>query len=375
MGRFLFVTWAGGGNVHPLAKLGARLVEVGHEVRVLGPRELTDRFTSHGMAFVPHRTGAEWMGVEGVTWPRDDEEKAAFHRGLAADVIAEAGSAPTDVLVVDYMQPDALCAAELSYRPVVAFVHTLYARMAVGPFSPMLMLADVGSINRLRDELGLPSVERITDLLDRATRVLVTTVPELDRPDDIPDNVRYVGPILQESDDGWTPPWTTAAHPLVVVAMGTTSMDEAPVVQLVLDAIEPLPVRVLVTLGEHLEPAAFRTPDNAVLSGFVHHSAVLPDASLFIGHGGLGGISAALAHGVPVLSIPLGRDQPANAEHVEAVGAGRSVSKDASMDDVRAAVAGVLADASYREAAQRMASVIAGYGNGARAIDELEALL
>lgn len=377
MGRFLFVTWPGGGNVHPLVALGSRLVARGHDVRVLGPDELAGRFTSEGLTFRAHRSGAEWTGRGGhVPWPTTDEDRAAFLRGLAADVAAEIAREPTDVVLVDFMQPDALCAAEACGLPFVAFVHTLYARLPRGAFSPMSILTGVDGLNALRAELGLPPLADTNDLLDRATRTIVTTVPELDRPDGIPPNVRYVGPMLGEAlTDGADVVPPDDDSPLVVASMGTTSMDEAPVVRRVIDALAELSVRGLVTVGEHLQPGDFTSPRSIAVSGFVPHAAVLPRADLFVGHAGLGGISAALTYGVPMVLMPLGRDQPANAAHVEVVGAGLTLSKEASTDEIRTAVSAVLGDDAYRRAAHGLASCIEPYGNGAVAVDELEALL
>ena len=65
-----------------------------------------------------------------------------------------------------------------------------------------------------------------------------------------------------------------------------------------------------------------RLPPNATRTGYVRHGAVLPHADLVIDHAGLGTVLAALAHGLPQLCVPLGRDQPANAAAVSRTGAG-----------------------------------------------------
>jgi UDP:flavonoid glycosyltransferase YjiC (YdhE family) len=83
----------------------------------------------------------------------------------------------------------------------------------------------------------------------------------------------------------------------------------------------------------------------------------------------------ALAHGVPLVCVPMGRDQFHNSQRVEEVGAGITVPMDAPVSDIREAVANVLSDDSYRAGAARIAGVIAGYGNGTAAVTELEALL
>jgi UDP:flavonoid glycosyltransferase YjiC (YdhE family) len=256
-----------------------------------------------------------------------------------------------DVLLVDHMTSNAgLEQALASGVPTAAIVHTLWS------FVPSL-------------EGGFAPAGYL-DLLARLDRLLVCTVEALDGSISRPPNLRYVGPVLEPEgpDAGWLPP----ARSLVVVSMGTTDLGEAPVVQRVLDALAPLEVDVVVTLGAHLDASSFRVPPNARLLPFVRHSALLPHADLFIGHGGHGGIMAAMAFGVPMVLVPLDRDQPHNAARVEAVGAGRVVAKDAGVDELRAAVEAVRTGERERSAVIDMANAIAGYGDAA--VAEVEAL-
>jgi MGT family glycosyltransferase len=361
----LLVTWEGGGNVAPLVVLAGELVRRGHDVRVLGPPgTVADRFGATGVAYQPCQAAAEW-GPE------------AF-RQLAFDVAAELRRVPTDVAVVDYMQPSALCGAESTGVPVVAFVHTLFARQAVTDHSPMAMAADVDGTNALRRELGLAPVEQLIQLLEQVALVLVTTLEELDRPEGAPPRtVRYVGPLVEDAgpDEGWRPPGDRAHGPLVVVSMGTTAMDEGPVLQRVLDALDGAPLRVLVTLGPHLRPEDLRVPENATLAGYVRHAAVLRHADLCVNHAGLGSIGAALSFGVPMVCLPLGRDQPANAEAVAAARVGRVVAPDAPADHLRATVLDVLADVACRRNAARLADRIRALDGPTRAAEAVESLL
>jgi UDP:flavonoid glycosyltransferase YjiC (YdhE family) len=361
-GSFLFVTWAGGGNVPPLVALARRLRARGHRVRVLGSGDLAGRFVAEALPFRAYRSEEAW---------RD---------GLAEDVAAEARRQPTDVAVVDYMQPAAMCGAEAAPCRVVALLHTLYTSVALGEFSPMRMAATDEGIATLRRRLGLEPIAHVTDLLDRAACVLVLTTREFDGADGagsgIPPNLRYVGPIVEDAgpDRGWSPPWPDE-RPLVVVSLGTTPMDEGPLLQTVLAAFEALPVHVFATVGNHLDPANFRAPANAVVAGYVRHAAVLPHAATYVTHAGLSGIGAALTYGVPMLCIPLGREQPANARRVEAIGAGLVLGSDATVSDLRRALRALLDDPSYRTAATDTAAAIRADGSGAVAVDALEQLL
>jgi MGT family glycosyltransferase len=344
--RYLFVTWDGGGNVNPVLALTSRLTGRGHAVGVLGPPSVAVRVEGAGGAFVPRTPGA--------TWDLD---------AIADDVTAAVASAGPDVLVVDHMLPSALCAAEATGRPSAALVHTLYgANVRDGELVVMGMAASVDGVNAVRERLGLPAVDRLRDVLGRAGPVLVLCPAELDAPP--VEGASYVGPVLEDAgpDAGWAPP--VGEEPLVAVSLGTTPMDEAPVLQRVLDASAGLPVRVVATVGGHLDPASFPAPPNASVVPCVRHAAVLPHAGALVTHAGLGSVLAALAHGVPMVCLPLGREQPANATAVARVGAGHVLEPDAAPDVVRDAIAAVLAG-------PRPAPID---GSGARAVAALEGL-
>jgi UDP:flavonoid glycosyltransferase YjiC (YdhE family) len=60
---------------------------------------------------------------------------------------------------------------------------------------------------------------------------------------------------------------------------------------------------------------------------------------------------------------------------VQALGAGLVLPPTATEAEVRQAVERLLDEPSFRDSAERLAAVIAGYGAGARAVEALEALL
>lgn len=339
----LFATWWGGGNQNPFLALGARLAARGHHIRVLGPPELCPAFASEGFERV----------LTAGPMPAADEVMADIERAAA------------DVVVVDYMATHALCGAERSGVPTVALVHTLYRTLLEsGELPTMAMAGSALTINDLRSGLGLPPVARLRELLDRSAAVLVATIDEIDGAAAVPvaGNVHYVGPLLEGpgADAGWSPPWPAGdLRPLVLVCLGTTPMGEAAALQRVIDAVRAVPLRVLVTAGPHLDPAAFDIPDNVVITGYVRHAAVLPEARLLVTHAGLGSVSAALAFGVPMVCLPLGREQPANAARVLALGAGQRLEPAAAPADIRRAIDGVLTEPGYRNRARALAAKIA----------------
>ena len=133
-----------------------------------------------------------------------------------------------------------------------------------------------------------------------------------------------------------------------MVSAGTAGDPDAEVDLLcrVAAALAVLPVRGFVTLPDYVDAARIAWPANVTVSGYVRHSAVLPHADVLITHAGLGSVTAALAHGVPMVCLPLGREQPDNAAAVARMGAGRSLPSGATPASIGAAV---LAELARRE--------------------------
>jgi MGT family glycosyltransferase len=210
----------------------------------------------------------------------------------------------------------------------------------------------------------------------RVDRVLVLTSPWLDYPEErLPRHVRYVGPAF-DSDAAlsWSSPWPPDhPDPLVVVTLSYLFQVEDAAVQRVLDVLGELPVRVLL-LGKEAATVHLQVPPNAVVRGWVPHTAVLPEASLVVTHGGIGTMTGALAHGVPLLCLPLWPEQRWNSARAEQIGAARVVSGDAPTAEIRAAIDSLLGSTSYRTAAAQAAARTERDGCE-RAVERLEGML
>ncbi|HEX5268343.1 MAG TPA: nucleotide disphospho-sugar-binding domain-containing protein [Acidimicrobiales bacterium] len=235
---------------------------------------------------------------------------------------------------------------ERSGLPTVALVHTLYTALLVdGAPHPIGMAGSIDAVNSVRAELGLVEVARHADLLRAAALGLVAAPRELDAAGPVPPDVVYAGGLSEGPgpDAGWTPP--PGPGPLVVVSLGTAgSADpEREVLIRVTDALGRLPVRGLVNLPGYIDGADLTPAANVVVSDYVRHAAVLPHAALLVTHAGLGSVVAALDHAVPMVCLPLGRDQPENARAVARVGAGSVLSPDASAEEITTAVKELLA--------------------------------
>ena len=139
-------------------------------------------------------------------------------------------------------------------------------------------------------------------------------------------------------------------------------------------ALGSLPVRGLVTTGPVVDPEQIEAPDGVTVVRSAPHREVLAQADVLLTHGGHGTVIKGLVAGVPIVCMPIGRDQPDNAARLVHRGAGLKVSKNASPARVAAAVRQVLDDPSYRRHAARLGEQLRAEAESGAAVAELEAL-
>jgi MGT family glycosyltransferase len=144
----------------------------------------------------------------------------------------------------------------------------------------------------------------------------------------------------------------------------------------VLAGLRDLPVNVIATVGREIDPAEFGPqPANVRIERYIPQSVVLPLSDVVVSHGGSGSVIGALAHGLPMILIPLGADQPYNAARCADLGVARVLDAvGATSATVREAVVTVLADPTFRQAAQRLRDEIAGLPDPAHAVTLIERL-
>jgi MGT family glycosyltransferase len=179
-------------------------------------------------------------------------------------------------------------------------------------------------------------------------------------------------------DDGLsTAPARPRAEPVVYFTLGTVfNLECGDLFARVLAGLRELPVSVVATLGDQIDPDDLGPqPATIRIERYVPQSLVLPRCSAVVCHGGSGSVLGALAHGLPLVVIPMGADQPLNAARCEALGVGRVLDALRSPpDDIRAAVAGVLDEPRYRGAAERVRDEIATLAPASHAVALLERL-
>jgi UDP:flavonoid glycosyltransferase YjiC (YdhE family) len=149
--------------------------------------------------------------------------------------------------------------------------------------------------------------------------------------------------------------------PTVYFTLGTVfNVESGDLFARVLAGLRDLPVDVVATVGQHVDPAELGAQRAGVrIARYVPQADVLPRCDLVISHGGSGSVVGALAHGLPMVLLPMGADQPHNADQCVRLGVGTQLHPvTATSAEIRTAVADMLADTRYRRAAERVRAEI-----------------
>lgn len=414
MKRILMVMFEGGGNVPPQLGIARELLSRGHRVRILGDRALAEDVAKIGAEFSGWRTAPHQHFRSKESLVRDWEAKSPIGAlkkistammfgpapAYARDTLDEIAGFDPDALVVDFMMMGAAVAAEKSGRPTALIMHTvsqlplegyppfgfglLPARGWLGRLRDQLLgalatrtLDNLGlpHLNPLREKLSLAPLRHVTDQLLRCARGLLLTSPAFDFPaKGLPEHIRYAGAPID--DPVWTeaPPALDDDRPLVLVALGSTFQNQLALTQRVVDALGTLPVRGLVTLGNVFAPSELRAPDNVRVVASAPHGPILSRARITVAHGGHGTVVKSLAAGVPVLCIPLGRDQGDNAARLRHSGAGWVLSPKSKGAAIGRTLQRLLDERSFADNARRMQALLARERCAQTAADEIEAI-
>jgi UDP:flavonoid glycosyltransferase YjiC (YdhE family) len=128
---------------------------------------------------------------------------------------------------------------------------------------------------------------------------------------------------------------------------------------------------VVVTTAD-VDPAGLPTAANVRIERFLPHAPLLKRSACVVCHAGMGITQKSLAHGVPVVAVPFGRDQPEVARRVEVAGAGiRLPARKLRAEPLREAVSRAM---ELRPGAERIAAAFAAAGGAVAAANELERL-
>jgi len=385
--RILFSFARGRGHLNPMLPLARAAAAAGHETALCGARPIVldqtgfDHLHPREVSTMPSTARADWSErdtgrLTPVTSAGLLANIAPYFLGDSAReardaVIGIATAWAADVVVCDGQDFGAMVAAELVGLPCV-----VVEVFATAPDAWLERFRE--PMQAFRAEAGLePDPEM------RGVHGALTVVPF---PPSLRGDRDVQGPLTRMRPDAPQPEgdhpalaWLAAGDEdhRVYATLGTVfNRASGDLLPRIIEALESLPVRALVTTGPEIDPAGFpvRSPRVRV-ERYVPQDGVLAVADLVVTHGGSGTMTQALSHGVPLLMLPLGADHLPNSERVRDLGAGAMVDARATSDELAARIRGLLGDPAPRAAAEAVAAEMRALPSPDDVMRRIEALL
>ncbi|GAA2411570.1 glycosyltransferase [Actinomadura vinacea] len=428
MSNFLISTMPESGHVNPALPIAAALTARGHRVRWHTGPEYAETVEATGARFVPMRHAPRFQDLPPRRRPADgwDAVSAVLERlfvapaagqlrdfqeileDFPADVVFnestsalggyllhELGGPPWARLGVSMPPslpdsaipplysprlfadtPEALSysaepAAKARYRELNHEV----AHLRLRPFTDAL--------SALRVRLGLPPMPAGTTALDATISPFLhvqTGTPAFDYPrDELPPQIRHVGPLLPPvpatfDPPPWWPEVISGERPVVHVTQGTVATDPARLLGPTLTALADDDVLVVATTPD--AAALGPVPGNVRIARTIPYPNLLPAVNAMVTNGGIGGVLFALAHGVPMVATGQTEDKPAICARIAHTGVGIDLRSATSPEParIRDAVRAVLTDPDFRRNAERVQADFARHDPPAEAAELLERL-
>ena len=251
------------------------------------------------------------------------------------------------LVVCDEMDAGAVIAAEAARVPCVTIGVLASGRLT----SPDVVGPAWAGLRAARGLTADPRCERF------GGAVRLTPAPSSFRDPDVvtPFPLHPVRPpILADVD---APP--TDHRDVVYATLGTVfDLESGDLFARIASALSTLDRPCVMTIGDQV-PADELPPvaPHVRIEAFVPQRDLLPTCAAVVCHGGTGTVIAALSLGVPLVLLPMGADQPDNADRCHELGVGIVLDAvTASAPDIAGAVDEVIADPRYADAARRLAA-------------------
>lgn len=367
--RVVVITWDGGSNRQPFEMICKGLIDHEIEVHVLSHDAHREVFEGLGAMFSVLPIGEKPPGFRPS--PLDERARVTgvwLSEEIAHAVIALLETGRFDMALVDVSMLTAFVGCEATSTRFVAVHHTLPGVVWSGPRREVFE-AFVPPVNDVRRSLALPLVTGFADLMSRAMAHIVPTAAVLDEPAPWPLLLHYVGPLQPATARADIPMLPSR---FVLVSYSTTWQRQVDVLQKTIDALAPLDHEVVVTTGPAVGVSEVTPAPNTIVFDTLPHDAVLERVDAVVTHAGHGTVLSALAAGVPLVCVPMGRDQHDVTRRVVAVGAGVEVDHTRIVQDLLAAVQHVIDQRNFADAAAKVAKAMTAHGGIDEALTIIE---
>lgn len=414
MARFVLTPVGSGGDVHPYLGIGRELKTRGHEVIVIVNGAFKRAVEREGLGFVAFGSEDDYHAIT------ENPDLWHPHKGLRLVMSRIAEELPTAfeliesvyekgrTVLVGHTLAFATRAFEEMHGAPAATVHLApsvfrseLAQPAIAPGVSFNRLpravkrllwraADrvvidpivAPILNEWRASLGLPPVSRLFHSWIHSPRRVIALFPDwfAPRQPDWPQQLRLAGfPLFDDPGEAELDPevdrWLNEGDAPIVFTPGTANRHAGAFFRAAAGALSRLGRRglFLTKFDEHLpELDAARVRHVS----YVPFSRVLPRCAAIVHHGGIGTLAQGLAAGIPQLVMPMGFDQPDNADRLVRLGVGSWLTpRRFTGARVAGALSRLLESGKVAATSRVVSERLAKEDGVARACDELEQIL
>lgn len=396
--HFGMLSFTGTGHVKPLIAVSLELKRRGHRVTFFEKPKIEARVREAGLEFSPIEVGERHRGkkqdADGAAGIFSDISKLSFNLkrvvddlrtfleqlppairekgvdALLVNEIALAGPTVAELLNVPYFVISTSVPHNFGWKVNHWYSGYRFSTSCVSMLERRLLELSVfrvrGPIRHALDEFrrraGLGLQRQLAEMYPALAHI--TQLPEcLDFPHLArPINFHYAGPFLSSTTRSAADfPWIRLdQRPMIYASLGTTRNVQPDLFRLISEACRGLDAQLVISLGGRFAPESFTgLPGNPLVVGFAPQLELLKRAAVVISHCGMNSVLETLLEGKPIVAIPIAYDQPAIAARLECKGAAIALPiMRLSAQRIRAAVAKVLSDHSYRDAARMLQAEI-----------------
>jgi UDP:flavonoid glycosyltransferase YjiC (YdhE family) len=379
--RILFTFAGGTGHFLPLVPVARAAERAGHTVAFAGQEGMVATVEAAG--FTAFASGGSSLLTSDERLPLlvvDPEREARAIRTAFAGRIARERAEAIAAIGRDW-SPDIIVRDEIDFGAAVAAERLGVADATVlciasGTFVPTSLVLE--PLTSLRKAHGLPPDPDL-EMLHRYL-VLSPFPPSFRDPalTPAPNTHAFRSVDLQPPADAAELEWLAALPgPVTYLTLGTIfNLESGDLFERVLAGLRELPGSIAVTVGRDLDPGVLGPqPGNVHVRRFIPQSLLLPHCDLVVSHAGSGSVIGALTHGLPMVLLPMGADQPLNAARAEALGVAQVLDAlEAAPADIEHAAVAVLAEPGYRRNAGLIRNEIRALPGPERAVELIEQL-
>ncbi|KIL28205.1 hypothetical protein B4133_3208 [Bacillus altitudinis] len=361
MAKVLMITFPAEGHVNPMLGMIRAFVDRGDEVHVVTTVHYQKRIKRLGTHVHIHPDYIRTLSVE-----ESDLESMQpfFHAMLQTSLdILEVVETLSQQHSFDLVYFDMFGAGELvrDYLQIPGIGSNPSFVLQEAHFDTPLYRKDEKAahlLEEIHERFGVQPTHLMQFMKNRGELNMVYT-SEYFQPsvDALDDSFVFIGPsFLKRADQHDFPLETLEREKVVFISMGTVLGDTEAFFNMCIDAFADFDGKVILATGEKIDMSLLKeAPSHFLIEPYVPQLEVLELTDVFVTHGGMNSVNEGIHYHVPMVVIPVDKDQPMVAKRLTDLSAARALDKDQlTARQLRDTVESVLGSDTYRAGIEKI---------------------